>query len=76
MSDSAKSRTVALQAPLSTGFSRQEYWSGSPFPSPEDLPSPRIKSGLLCLLHCRQILYHCATCEVAQFILYNVHVVL
>ena len=27
----------------STGFSRQEYWSGLPFPSPEDLPNPRIK---------------------------------
>ena len=31
--------TVALQAPLSTGCSRQEYWSGLPFPSPGDLPS-------------------------------------
>ena len=30
--------TVAYQAPLSMGFSRQEYWSGLPFPSPEDLP--------------------------------------
>ena len=30
--------TVAFQAPLSVGFSRQEYWSGLPFPSPEDLP--------------------------------------
>ena len=29
--------TVALQAPLSMGFSRQEYWSGFPFPSPGDL---------------------------------------
>ena len=35
--------TVALQAPLSMGFSRQEYWSGLPFPSPGDLPDPRIK---------------------------------
>ena len=35
--------TVALQAPLSMGFSRQEYWSQLPFPSPEDLPDPRIK---------------------------------
>ena len=34
---------VARQAPLSMGFSRQEYWSGSPFPSPGDLPDPRIK---------------------------------
>ena len=32
--------TVAHQAPLSMGFSRQEYWSGLPFPSPGDLPYP------------------------------------
>ena len=32
--------TVALQAPLSTGFYRQEYWSGLPLPSPTDLPHP------------------------------------
>ena len=32
--------TVAYQAPLSLGFSRQEYWSGLPFPSPGDLPNP------------------------------------
>ena len=37
--------TVARQAPLSMGFSRQEYWSGLPFPSPEDLPNPGIKPG-------------------------------
>ena len=37
--------TIALQAPLSMGFSRQEYWSGLPFPSPGDLPDPRIKPG-------------------------------
>ena len=35
--------TVACQAPLSMGFSRQEYWSGSPFPSPGDLPDPGIE---------------------------------
>ena len=35
--------TVAHQAPPSTGFSRQEYWSGVPLPSPGDLPDPRIK---------------------------------
>ena len=34
---------VAHQAPLSMGFSRQEYWSGLPFPSPGDLPDPEIK---------------------------------
>ena len=34
---------VARQAPLSMGFSRQEYWSGLPFPSPGDLPDPGIE---------------------------------
>ena len=37
--------TVTLQAPLSRGFSRQEYWSGLPFPSPRDLPNPEIEPG-------------------------------
>ena len=36
--------SLAHQAPLSMGFSRQEYWSGLPFPSPGDLPDPVIKS--------------------------------
>ena len=36
--------TVARQAPLSMGFSRQEYWNGLPFPSPGDIPNPGIKS--------------------------------
>ena len=35
--------TVAHQGPLSMGFSRQEYWSGLPFPSPGVLPDQRIK---------------------------------
>ena len=35
--------TVAHQAPLSMGFSRQEYWSGLPFLPPEDLPDPGVK---------------------------------
>ena len=35
--------TVAYQAPLSIEFSRQEYWSGLPFPLPEDLSDPGIK---------------------------------
>ena len=39
----ATPQTVARQAPLSTGFSRQDYWSGLPFPSPGDLPNPWIK---------------------------------
>ena len=34
--------TVACQAPLSMGFSRQEYWRGLPFPSPGNLPDPEI----------------------------------
>ena len=46
-------RTVACQAPLSMGFSRQEYWSGLPCPSPEDLLNPRVNPHLL---HCRWIL--------------------
>ena len=35
----------SCQAPPSMGFSRQEYWSGLPFPSPGDLPKPVIKPG-------------------------------
>ena len=35
--------TIARQTPLSTGFSRQEYWSGWPFPSPRDLPHPGME---------------------------------
>ena len=37
--------TAAYQAPLSMVFSRQEYWSGLPFPSPGDLPDPGIEPG-------------------------------
>ena len=37
--------TVAYQVPPSMGFSRQECWSGVPFPSPGDLPNPGIKPG-------------------------------
>ena len=37
--------TIAHQAPPSMGFSRQEYWSGLPFPSPGDLPNPGVKPG-------------------------------
>ena len=49
MSDSATPRTVAYQASQSMGFSRQEYWSGLPFPSPGDLPNPGIEPGSLAL---------------------------
>ena len=41
----ATPKTVVCQAPLSMGFSRQEYWSGLPFPSPGDLPHPGIEPG-------------------------------
>ena len=37
--------TVAYQASPSMGFSRQEYWSGVPLPSPGDLPDPGIEPG-------------------------------
>ena len=46
--------SVAPQAPLSMGFSRQEYWSGLPCPPPGDLPHPGIKPRSR---HCRWILY-------------------
>ena len=39
--------TVAHQAPLSMGFSRQGYWSGLPFPSPGDLPDPGMEPNSL-----------------------------
>ena len=47
MSDS--SWAIAHQAPLPMGFSRQEYWSGLPFPSPGDLPDPGIEPTSLAL---------------------------
>ena len=50
-SDLATPHSVACQAPLSMGFSRQDCWSGLPFPSTGNLPNPG-------LLHCRRILYH------------------
>ena len=48
--------TVAHQAPPSMGFSRQEYWSGLPFPSPGNLLDTGVVN--LGLLHCWWILYH------------------
>ena len=47
--------TVDRQSPLSMGFSRQEYWSGLPYPSPGDLPDPGINPAAesqLKPLHC------------------------
>ena len=46
--------TISHQAPLSMGFSGQEYWGGLPFPSPGDLTDPGIEP---MSLQCRQILY-------------------
>ena len=43
--------TVTRQAPLSTEFSRQEYWGGLPFPSTGDLPNPGIESQVSCIAH-------------------------
>ena len=43
--------TVAHQAPLSVGFSKQEYWSGLPCPPPGDLPNPGIEPATLTSLH-------------------------
>ena len=39
------------------GFSRKKYWSGLPYPPPEDLPNPGSNPRLLHLLHCRWVLY-------------------
>ena len=59
VSHSANSWTAAHQAYLSTEFSRQEYWSGSPFPVPGDLPTWGIEPVfLVSAAFGRQILYH------------------
>ena len=62
--------TVAYQAPPSMGFSRQEYWSGLPFPSPRDLPNPWSNPDLL---HCRQIFYqlsHKGSSRILEWVAY------
>ena len=53
--------TVACQAPLSLWLFRQEYWSGLPCSPPGHLPTQGLNPCLLCLLQCRQILFHWAT---------------
>ena len=58
VSDSATLWTEAHQAPLSMGFSRQEYCSGLPFPSPGDLPNPGIESTSHVSCTGRRVLYH------------------
>ena len=62
-SDSATPWTIACQAPLSMGFSRQPYWSGLPFPTPGDLLNQRIEQKSCISSIGRQILYHCITWE-------------
>ena len=47
--------TAVHQAPPSMEFSRQEYWSGMPFPSPSDLPSPRIVEVNLTWVFCNLV---------------------
>ena len=55
--------TIAHQTPLSIEFSRQEYWSGLPFPSPRDLPHLGIKPTSPMLA---EVLYSCTTWEAPQ----------
>ena len=64
------SATVARQAPPSTGFPRQEYWSGLSFPSPGDLPQPRNWTHVSC--SGRRILYHWVTREAHRDVIYMV----
>ena len=51
VSDSLQPRIIACHAPLSVGFSRQEYWSELPCPPLVDLPDPGTKTTALDLLH-------------------------
>ena len=62
--------TVAYQAPLSMGFSRQEYWSGLSCPAPGDLSTQGSSSHLLRLLYCR--LYHWANGEAHISLFYRI----
>ena len=56
--------TIAFQAPLSMGFSRQEYWSGLPFPISGDLSSPGIKPmSPISPALAGGFFYHCANSE-------------
>ena len=56
----ATSGTVAHQVPLSMGFSRQEYWSGLPFPSPRDLSNPGIT---VLVIHPKKHEKYCSKCQ-------------
>ena len=64
-------KTVAHRAPLSRGFSRQEYWNGLPFSPPGHLPYPGIKLIISCIPFIgRQILYHWAIWAVQYYCVY------
>ena len=54
--------TVACQTSLSMGFSRQEYWSGLPFPSPGELPGPGIEPRSPALQACYRVLWLNSLC--------------
>ena len=58
---------VACQAPLSMGFSRQEYWSGLPFPSPGNLPNPGIEHASLMSPALAGVFFTTATTSEALF---------
>ena len=60
--------TVALQVPLSMEFSKQEYWSGLPCPSPEDLPNPVIELTFTAL-HVDSLLTHATTWKILETIM-------
>ena len=62
---------VACQVPLFMGFSRQEYWSGQPFPSQRIFPTQGLNPGLL---HCRQILY-CLSHQGSPVITFYYHLI-
>ena len=64
--------TALCKAPLSVGFSRQEYWSGLPFPSPGDLPNSGIEPMSPA---CKQILYQRATWETQDYSTYELRVI-
>ena len=57
---------IAHLAPLTKGFSRQEYWSVLLFPAPEDLPDPEIKTQVTCMSCIVRILYHHSTWELPR----------
>ena len=65
--------TVACQAPLSMGFSRQEYWSGLLFPSPGNLSNPGIKLGsfMYLALACMYVLFAKSTCTLCDLMDYS-----